>query len=140
MNSDLKSEVRQPRELSNRVLGLLAISSMLLSAVSAIPLVFDMPDSLAWTKSLICPEGYHLDVKVWEESDSDHRGRTYTRIDPYCVAKMGRTIAAPPWMPFYAVVDRAPRDFPWLNEPEGGIVTGWRSQKPRTVYTGFNTM
>jgi serine/threonine-protein kinase len=31
----------------------------------------------------------------------------------------------------YAVVDRTPRVYPWLNEPGGGILPGWRSSRQR---------
>jgi hypothetical protein len=38
---------------------------------------------------------------------------------------IGTEIAKNESTKFYAVVDRTPRDFPWLNEPDGGILPGW---------------
>ncbi|MBW1737523.1 MAG: MmgE/PrpD family protein, partial [Deltaproteobacteria bacterium] len=37
----------------------------------------------------------------------------------------------------YAVEDRIPRVYPWMNEPGGGILPPWNTQRPLTVYTFF---
>jgi len=41
---------------------------------------------------------------------------------------------------FYAVADRTPRDFPWLNEPGGGIMSEWKLSKQHIAYIDYNTM
>jgi hypothetical protein len=40
----------------------------------------------------------------------------------------------------YAVKDRTPRVYPWMNEPDGGIMPLWNTQKQLTVYTILGTM
>ena len=40
---------------------------------------------------------------------------------------------------FYAVEDRIPRVYPWMNEPGGGIMPPWNTSEQRTVSTIFNT-
>jgi hypothetical protein len=39
----------------------------------------------------------------------------------------------------YAVEDRRPRVYPWMNEPGGGIMPPWNTSKQRTVSTILNT-
>jgi len=39
----------------------------------------------------------------------------------------------------YAVKDRTPRVYPWMNEPDGGIMPPWNTQRQLTVYTIFGT-
>jgi hypothetical protein len=41
---------------------------------------------------------------------------------------------------FYAVKDRTPRVYPWMNESDGGIKPLWNTQKQHTVYTILGTM
>ena len=41
---------------------------------------------------------------------------------------------------FYAVEDRAPWVYPWVNEPDGGILYEWKRSKQLTAYTGYSTM
>ena len=41
---------------------------------------------------------------------------------------------------FYAVVDRTPRVYPWLNEPGGGMLLEWKSSSPRTASIAYSTM
>ena len=41
---------------------------------------------------------------------------------------------------FYAVVDRAPRVYPWVNEPGGVIVSRWTLLKQVIAYTGCSIM
>jgi hypothetical protein len=40
---------------------------------------------------------------------------------------------------FYAVEDKIPRVYPWMNEPCGGIMPPWTIQRQLTAYTIFNT-
>ena len=39
----------------------------------------------------------------------------------------------------YAVEDRTPRVYPWLNEPGGGILREWKPSRPRIASTVCNT-
>ena len=39
----------------------------------------------------------------------------------------------------YAVEDRTPRVYPWMNEPGGGIIPPWNTQKQLIVYIFFST-
>ena len=43
-----------------------------------------------------------------------------------------------PWL--YAVADRTPRVYPWMNEPGGGILAAWNIPDPLTAYTICDTM
>jgi len=40
---------------------------------------------------------------------------------------------------FYAVKDRTPRVYPWMNEPDGGIMPPWNTQRQLTAFTIFGT-
>lgn len=40
---------------------------------------------------------------------------------------------------FYAVKDRIPRVYPWMNEPGAGILGGWNMSAQGTVYIISNT-
>ena len=39
---------------------------------------------------------------------------------------------------FYAVEDRAPRVYPWVNEPGGGTMRGWKLSRRHTVSTAYS--
>ena len=39
----------------------------------------------------------------------------------------------------YAVADRTPRVYPWMNEPGGGILAAWNILDPLTAYTICDT-
>jgi len=58
-------------------------------------------------------------------------------VPPY-VRKTASLEAAIPW--FYAVEDRAPRVYPWVNEPGGGTMGRWKSSRRHTVFTGYRIM
>ncbi len=40
----------------------------------------------------------------------------------------------------YAVEDRTPRVYPWLNEPGGGMLVEWKSSSPHTASIAYSTM